>query len=326
MRRIPRLYVLFFILVISAWLVFMVTNSYFGVYQTHWKSALTMVFGSFIAGATSEGGGAVAFPVFTLILQLPSAVARNFSFAIQSIGMTAATLLIFSMKIPIDKKAIKLTTLSGIPGLFFGMYCVAPFISSGFTKLFFVSLWLSFAMVLFIVNKKSERNLKSGLGTLFNNDIFLILSFGFIGGVITSIFGDGINIFTFCLFTLFYNVNEKIATPTSVVIMTIHTIIGFLSHVFIFQDFSKEAFNYWICAVPVAVIMAPLGAFIISFLTRKFVLNFFYIVSFIQYIGAVFVLKPEWPKLILSFVILLTGFMLFKILNTQGYRKNLAAS
>lgn len=39
-----------------------------------------------IAGMTSEGGGAVAFPVMTLALGLTPAVARDFSLMIQSCG------------------------------------------------------------------------------------------------------------------------------------------------------------------------------------------------------------------------------------------------
>jgi uncharacterized membrane protein YfcA len=47
---------------------------------------VTMVFGSFIGGATAEGGGAVAFPVMTLVLHLTPAIARDFSFLIQCCG------------------------------------------------------------------------------------------------------------------------------------------------------------------------------------------------------------------------------------------------
>ncbi|PJA76108.1 hypothetical protein CO151_03910 [bacterium CG_4_9_14_3_um_filter_65_15] len=52
---------------------------------------LTMVVGSFIAGATSEGGGAVAFPVLTLVFGVAPAVARDFALLIQAVGMTAAS-------------------------------------------------------------------------------------------------------------------------------------------------------------------------------------------------------------------------------------------
>ena len=51
----------------------------------YWAS-ITMVFGSMIAGATSVGGGAVAFPVFTLALGVTPLVARDFSLMIQTVG------------------------------------------------------------------------------------------------------------------------------------------------------------------------------------------------------------------------------------------------
>jgi hypothetical protein len=49
-------------------------------------------FGSMIAGGTSLGGGAVAFPVFTKVLHITPYDAKVFSLAIQSVGMSAASL------------------------------------------------------------------------------------------------------------------------------------------------------------------------------------------------------------------------------------------
>ena len=50
-----------------------------------------MCLGSFIAGATSEGGGAIAYPVMTLgPWKIAPLIARDFSLMIQSIGMIAA--------------------------------------------------------------------------------------------------------------------------------------------------------------------------------------------------------------------------------------------
>ncbi len=65
----------------------------FAYIQNHWEISLTMVFGSLIAGATSEGGGAVAFPVFTKLLHISPQEATVFSLAIQSVGMTAASIV-----------------------------------------------------------------------------------------------------------------------------------------------------------------------------------------------------------------------------------------
>ena len=57
--------------------------------------SLTMCFGSFIAGATSEGGGAIAYPVMTLgPWKIHPLVARDFSLMIQAVGMIAASVSI----------------------------------------------------------------------------------------------------------------------------------------------------------------------------------------------------------------------------------------
>ena len=56
-----------------------------------WYMSVTMIFGSMVAGATPEGGGAIAFPVMTLALGVKPSIARDFSFMIQSIGMTASS-------------------------------------------------------------------------------------------------------------------------------------------------------------------------------------------------------------------------------------------
>ncbi len=316
MKKLPLAYLVFFFMVIPVWLLYMITQNGFSFYQDHWAAPLTMFFGSFVAGATSEGGGAVAFPVFTLLLKLPPPVARNFSFAIQSIGMTSASLLIISLKIKVDWKAIRTVTIGGIPGLLFGAFFIVPLISGPMTKIFFVSLWLSFAFALYLANRKTGRQTTDGLGALNRADSTRILAFAFIGGVITAIFGDGINIFTFCLFTLYYSTSEKVATPTSIIIMTIHTIVGFLLHVFVLRDFQPMTFQYWMCAIPVAILMAPFGAYIINFLTREAIARFLYITTVVQYVGALIALRPPVPVILISFGTVVGGFLFFWWLST----------
>ena len=44
-------------LVWSLWLVGMFTGDRFGLFAENWFMSVTMAFGSFIAGATSAGGG-----------------------------------------------------------------------------------------------------------------------------------------------------------------------------------------------------------------------------------------------------------------------------
>ena len=67
-------------------LLSLLQHNYFANFPTHYPMTITMIFGSFIGGATAEGGGAVAFPVMTLVLHLAPSVARDFSFMIQCCG------------------------------------------------------------------------------------------------------------------------------------------------------------------------------------------------------------------------------------------------
>ena len=60
----------------------------------------------FIAGATSEGGGAVAFPVMTLLFDIAPSTARDFSLMIQAVGMTAAAGTILHTRIPVERRAL----------------------------------------------------------------------------------------------------------------------------------------------------------------------------------------------------------------------------
>ncbi|MFL6307311.1 MAG: hypothetical protein ACJ72H_27575 [Candidatus Sulfotelmatobacter sp.] len=43
----------------------------FGALSANCRVAVTMIFGSLVGGGTSEGGGAIAFPVFTKLLHIP---------------------------------------------------------------------------------------------------------------------------------------------------------------------------------------------------------------------------------------------------------------
>ncbi|NOR69106.1 MAG: sulfite exporter TauE/SafE family protein, partial [Methylomarinum sp.] len=85
----------------------------------NWPITLTMVFGSFIAGATSEGGGAIAFPIFTKVLHISPLDSKVFSLAIQSIGMMAATLTIIVIRIKVEWRVILWASIGGLFGVVF---------------------------------------------------------------------------------------------------------------------------------------------------------------------------------------------------------------
>lgn len=123
-----------------------------------------MVFGSFIAGATSEGGGAVAFPVLTLFLDVKPHIARDFSLLIQSVGMSAASLWIWKKRVPVHGTALLIGTLAGAVGMFFGLLFLQNIIPPAYLKMFFVCTWLGFARVVW--QNKISTNTKEEAATL----------------------------------------------------------------------------------------------------------------------------------------------------------------
>ncbi len=249
---------------------------------------LTMIFGAFIAGSTSEGGGAVAFPVMTIFAGVHPYVARDFSLMIQSVGMSAAALVIVRQAVKVEWHAVRYGILGAIPGIAIGSEFVAPILSPPVTKLFFVSLWMVFAAaVLFRFNQTEEKNTEQTIISFSKKDASYLLFVGFLGGVVTSIFGSGLDIFIFMFLVFFYNVNEKVATPTSVVLMAMISLVGLLWRTLPFTpSISEEAWNYWWVSVPVVVLFAPLGAIFIRKRSRLFIVHLLFVSVLSQFVGA----------------------------------------
>jgi uncharacterized membrane protein YfcA len=267
-----------------------------------------MVAGSFIGGASAEGGGAVAFPVFTLILNIPPDSARNFSFAIQSVGMVSASLLIAGKGIRIEPRAVIVPSIAAIAGLVLGTHVVVPAIEPVTTKLFFVSLWMAFGVGLWRSNRNTSRSVVPALpARLSPSDLLILLVAGFCGGVVTSIFGNGVDLLTFCVLTLWYRMDERVATPTSVVLMSVLTVTGFFYHRVVLDDFGTIEFNNWLAAMPVVLVFAPLGAFVISSWTRHAIARLLYVIMIVQLIGAIYVLGPTAGHLLFSAIVLVVG-------------------
>ncbi len=278
-----------------------------------WPAALTMVFGSFIAGASAEGGGAIAFPVFTLLLKIPPIDARSFSFMIQSVGMVSASLLILGRGIPVELRAVKWPAVGGIVGLVAGTWFVAPYLPPVETKLFFVSLWMAFGIGLWRANRSRTRTVRPRLPeVLASKDVLTLLTAGFIGGIVTAIFGNGVDLVTFCVLTLWYGIDEKVATPTSVILMSILTVSGFALHALVEKDISTPMYHAWLAAAPVVLFFAPLGAFVISKWNRLAIANLLVVIIVVQLIGALYVLQPSPDHLALSAGVIVVGSIIMR--------------
>lgn len=286
--------------------------------------AVTMAVGSFIAGATSEGGGAVAFPVMTLLFQVKPAVARDFSLMIQSVGMTAAAITIFWQGIRVEKRALLFSSLGGAIGIILSLEWIAPLLSPIAAKLFFVTLWLSFGIALVLINRNQQRLLQPLIVGFRQGDAIALLTVGIIGGIVSGITGSGLDILTFSLLVLGFRIDEKIATPTSVVLMAGNAVVGFCWRLFSSTPIAIETWNYWWVSVPVVVVGAPLGAKFIASRSNLFVIKLL-LTSILLQFGAAILILPMTAGLIGFAIATFTlGLLFFLGITHLGTRRLIA--
>lgn len=307
-------------LVLVVWASYMSVTQRWGLFLAsghtdtyHWHISVMMAFGSFIAGSTSEGGGAIAYPFMTLFFKIESDIARNFSLAIQSVGMVSAAIFIVCRSIPIEKTYLALCAAGGVFGMVIGSFALVPLVSPVYVKMLFVSLWLSFGVVMFYENFiRKDRRVRERLPVLTVAERLTLVGIGFLGGVISSLTGSGIDIATFSYVTSRYQLSEKVATPTSVCLMASNTVIGFLLHAFVIGDFfDTPAFSYWLVAIPVVLFGAPLGAFFISTRTREFAAKLLYVLLAMQFVFAVYVVRPSGQLLAFTMLVFVAGLLIF---------------
>jgi uncharacterized membrane protein YfcA len=305
----------------TGWLILISNIDGWSLFASKWFMTLTMVFGSFIAGATSEGGGAVAFPVMTLLFKIDPVVARDFSILIQSVGMMAASFTIYCLKIPVVWRAIVFAGLGGAAGIIIGLEFIAPLFSSSYTKLFFVSVWLSFACALYLINLNKKREVLINITNFNARNAWILFFVGMIGGIVSGITGSGLDIVTFSLLVLAFRICEKVATPTSVVLMGTNALFGLIWREGFSVGMQPEAWEFWYVCVPVVVIGAPVGAWFIKNRSRHFVAMFIYLSIAVQYIAAILIIPLDPSMLVFSIGALAVGLLLFWFMARIGSRR-----
>jgi uncharacterized membrane protein YfcA len=302
----------------TSWTALMTTGRHWGLFAHEWFMSATMALGSFVAGASSEGSGSISFPVMTLLFHIAPPVARDFSLMIQSVGMTTAALTIFAMRIPIERRAILWGALGGFIGMALGATFVAPLFVPAFAKMFFTSLWASFALAHWISSRRADRPVSEGIRSFGPRDAVVLALFGVVGGMVSSIVGTGLCMVIFTLLTLGYGVSEKIATPTSVILMASNALFGFFWKTAALGGMAAAAWNYWWVSVPIVVIGAPLGARFIAGRSRKFVSGLLYTAVAAQLLVALLIVPQTPPLLAVSAATFIGGQLIFRAMARRG--------
>ncbi|BCG63868.1 MAG: hypothetical protein methR_P1613 [Methyloprofundus sp.] len=282
----------------SAWFFYTYPDGWF-IIQKHWQISVSMVFGSIIAGATSEGGGAIAFPVFTKILHIPPSDAKVFSLAIQSVGMVAASIAILMMRIQVLWRVIAWVSFGGIIGMLIGAIGLSALLTPDFIRMLFTVMAVSLAVTLTFLNTGFRLN-NTTIPRIKYQEAAILLAAGVLGGVMSGLVGSGIDMVCFSVLVLLFRINESIATPTSVILMAIHSIFGVLLHLFVLDGINAQVQAYWLAAVPIVVVGAPLGAFFCSRMQHLHIRYLLITLIFVELLSSLWLLTFDTELLIFS--------------------------
>ena len=258
-------------IIYTVWVSYMTLANRWELFLEYWPASLTMSLGSFVAGATAEGGAAVAFPVFTKVLHIPSSDARTFGLMIQSFGMTMASVMIYVQRVKILPRVVGMISVGGIFGQLIGTYLIT--IPEPYPKILFTFVATAFGVVMIINRWFIHWKPRDAMPGWSNQYRLLFVFVGVLGGIFAAQTGSGIDMLTFIVLTLAFGMNEKVSTPTTVVIMGLNSVVGFFLHGVVSQDIGI-VWNYWLVAVPVVIVGAPLGAYVASKVSRESIIIF----------------------------------------------------
>lgn len=262
---------LWFFSVLALWAVLFSMFNDFGFLAENWYYPAIMVVGAFVAGLTPEGGGAVAFPVLNIFMNIDRTMARDFSLMIQSVGMTSASIFILSHR---DTRLADFKPmLVFIPLAFVGFVAGMLLLQSMpvyIIQALFLSLITSFAIAYVWSDHRGDRGALTETSLKDKAFIGLIL---LIGGGCASLFGTGADIVLYTLLVTRFRMREKLATHMSIMLMAAISVLGFAYRHFHDAGLTTYQFQTWLCAAPVVLFMAPFGAYILHRINVEWMLR-----------------------------------------------------
>ncbi|MGI9595478.1 MAG: TSUP family transporter [Acidimicrobiales bacterium] len=293
-----------------AWAVAVLIGDFGDRVVSNWESTATMLFVSFLAGSSPEGGGAVAFPVFTKVLEVPGPVARTFGLCIQAVGMTMATISILLSGRRFHARAAVVGSIAGVVGFVAAVFLVGErdqlfwpsAIGTPWVKATF-SIVLATTSVIMVLHLRHGDDAHTELPWNRRLDIGLIVV-ALAGGLLASLTGTGTNILVFLFLVALADVLPKTALPTAIIVMTAVSVVGLVVFGVIDGQLdvqtvddrvvavggqaadldagSADLLGLWLAAVPVVVWGAPLGSFAASLVREDHLVRFVAVLATIE--------------------------------------------
>ncbi len=224
------------VVVAIVWLVFVTVSGHWGRVVDRWIAAVTMVFGSIVAGSTPQGGGAIAFPVFTKVIEVPATVARTFSLCIQTIGMGTAALAIVISGRRVDWRSIRLLAPAAIIGFLGAAWLIGrpdePFwpstLPGPYVKVTFTIVVAAMALVVWLSSRSWVSERLEQLPSVSPRAVGLLVTSGLAGGAASFLVGSGADVFTYLGLVALLGLSAGVGVPTSVVVMAAVSVVGFV--------------------------------------------------------------------------------------------------
>ncbi|MFN3257932.1 MAG: TSUP family transporter [Ilumatobacter sp.] len=284
------------------WLIYVTAWSQWDRVIDNWVSSITMVAGSFVAGATPQGGGAVAFPVFTKGLEIPSEVARTFSLCIQTIGMGAASCAILIRRRRVEVGALVAALPAALGGFLVGYLLLsdrdllfAPSVLPGaYVKVGFTLLTAGMAAVIYLAYRVHVLEVRNRVVATGQRATLMLVVCGAIGGLVSSQVGSGADVLLYLGLVVLAGVSPRVGVPTSVLLMASVSILGFVLIGIVdgqlditlvadgvtavggtaidgppLEASRFDLFGLWIAAAPIVAWGAPLGSWATSRLSDR---------------------------------------------------------
>ncbi|WLQ16100.1 sulfite exporter TauE/SafE family protein [Hahella aquimaris] len=267
----------------SVWAFLVFGLDQWGAVTEHWPIALAMALGSYAAGSTPMGGGTVGFPVLVLLFDMPATLGRDFSFAVQAIGMTSASIFIMARRQPLAWSMLFGAMFGALIGTPLGIFFVAPYVPGLLIKVVFAVIWASFGILhLYRIREIAGH---SGMTEFDENWDFRVgAMLGLCAGAsVASVTGVGIDMVVYSALVLLCRADLKIAIPTSVVIMAFTSVLG-VAVKSLSTGMQPGVYENWLAAAPIVALGAPLGAYIVDLIGRKPTLLFVAVLCVGQFI------------------------------------------
>lgn len=230
--------------------------------------------------------------------------------------MATSSFAILWMRVKVEWHSVIYSSAGAALSIILGLQFWDDLLDAQQKKMMFVSIWFSFAISLLLLNLQKKRRTYDDIPDFSWWKAVVLVAAGFCGGLLTAFTGSGVDICSFSILTLLFRVSEKVATPTSVLLMFVNACIGFYWRGAMQQAISQLAWEYFAVSVPVVVTCSPIGAFVSSHLHRQVLACFVYILETAAVIGFL-ATGPRWTLIVAGAVIILIGQVFYAFMLTR---------